>query len=166
MTPTCSKCRRPIHSDDINVPKNVAYCRECNIAHRFSELTFGHERGAYIDLDHPPNGAWFVHDHSGTIIGATHRNLVNCVGFLFFALFWNGLLSVFVSFAISSTLHNLQVPLPEWVPVPIMEGGGADTFTVLIETREGKQIKLGSLLTNERRQFILSALQQVVGQIV
>ena len=37
---------------------------------------------------------------------------------------------------------------------------GNDTFTILIETREGKQLKLGSLLSNERRQFVLGALRR------
>lgn len=39
---------------------------------------------------------------------------------------------------------------------------GADSFSVLIETRAGKQIKFASLLTNERRQFVLVALRQAL----
>jgi hypothetical protein len=37
---------------------------------------------------------------------------------------------------------------------------GSDTFTVLVETREGKEIKFGALLSNERRQFIVKALRK------
>jgi len=238
-TPTCSKCRRVIPGDDINVAKDVAYCRECNLSHRLSELTCGGDAG-YIDVNRPPAGAWYKSDGGGTVIGATNRNLVNAVGMLFFALFWNGLLSVFIFFATVSTLHHLHMPVPAWLPEARMEGGGsmsagmtvflwlfltpfilvglcvagacltnlfgrtevkientrgtiftgigavgwkrafeasqirdvrifekrnsegANSFAVLIETREGKQLKLGSMLTNERRQFMLGALRRTL----
>jgi hypothetical protein len=39
---------------------------------------------------------------------------------------------------------------------------GSDTFSILIEVRDGKQIKFGSMLSNERRQFFLGALRQTV----
>jgi hypothetical protein len=39
---------------------------------------------------------------------------------------------------------------------------GNNTFTILIEAPEGKQIKFGSLLTNERRQFVLAALRKTI----
>ena len=239
-TPTCAKCRRTIPGDDINVAQDVAYCRDCNISYSLSELTSDDEFTAVVELRDPPEGAWFVSDGSSAVIGATNRNLVNGVGFLFFALFWNGLLSVFVVFAIAGTLHHLHVPLPGWFPMPKMEGGGemdvgmtvflwlfltpfigiglivagavlssffgrtevriansqaiifngigavgwkrrfdcsqiksvkqhrshnsegSDTLTILMETRAGKQIKFGSMLSSERRQFILAALRQTV----
>ena len=39
---------------------------------------------------------------------------------------------------------------------------GSDTFTLLIETHDGKQVKIGSLLTSERRQFLLAALRKTL----
>jgi hypothetical protein len=241
VTPTCSKCRRVIARDDVNVAKDVAYCRDCNTAYRLSELTSEEGPAPNFDLRHPPKGTWFVNDRGVIIIGATNRNLVSAVGFTIFALFWNGILSIFVLLAIAATLHQLHVPLPEWFPDPKMNdeemtvgmtiflwifltpfiivglfmtgvalssifgrtevrishsqasvftgiGGlgwkrrfdpsrvqavridrkhhseGSDTFTILAETREGKQIKFGSLLSQERRQFMLAALRQTVLQ--
>ncbi len=239
-TPTCTKCRRTIPSDDINVAQDVAYCRDCNHSYCLSDLTFDNEPDPNLDLQHPPKGAWLINDGSSTVIGATNRNLLNSVGLLFFGLFWNGIVSVFVFFAAASTLRHLHIPLPDWVPAPKMEGGGdmgigmtiglwlfltpfiligltvaggffsslfgrtevrinsslgtiftgigplgwkrrfdttqvkavrthqsrnnegSDTFTILIETREGKQLKLGSMLSNERRQFILAALRNAI----
>ena len=235
--PTCSKCRRVIPSEDINVAKDVAYCRECNFSYRLSELTFNDDPGRNVDLHRPPPGAWYRSDGAGTIVGATHRSLGLAAGALFFALFWNGIVSVFVTFAMAGTLHLLHLPLPAWFPAPKMNGGemgpgmvaflwlfltpfiavglfvagtclsglfgktevqiqnsmgtiftgigalgwrrnfdvsqvrdvrlerrfnreGQDTFTLLIETREGKQSKLGSLLSPERRQFLLGALRK------
>jgi len=237
--PTCSKCRRVIPSDDINVAQDVAYCRQCNISYRLSELAFGNDISTNVDLNRPPKGAWYRSDGGGTVIGATNRSLVAAFGLLFFALFWNGIVSVFVTFAISGTLHVLHVPLPDWFPAPKMNGGdmglgmvlflwlfltpfiavglfvlsmcltslfgcteakventrgtlftgvgpvgwkrkfdasqvrdvriyegrsnnGNNTYSILIETREGKQLKVGSLLTNERRQFVLGALKRTL----
>lgn len=238
-TPVCSKCRRTIPPDEINVANDVAYCRDCNISYRLSELTFGGDLSANLDLNHPPKGAWFVNDGGGTVIGATNRSLGTAFGLLFFALFWNGIVSIFVLCAISGTLHILHVPQPDWFPAPKMNGGdmgvgmvlflwvfltpfitvglfvagsclnclfgrtevrvtgaqgtvftgigslgwrrrfdasqvkdtrilqttnskGQDAFNLLIETREGKQIKFGSMLSNERRQFVLGALQKTL----
>ena len=238
-TPTCTKCRRTISPEDINVANDVAYCRDCNISYRLSDLTFGGDGGGDIDLNRPPKGAWFINNGSGAVIGATNRSLVSAFGLLFFALFWNGIVSIFVLVAISGTLHNLHVPLPDWFPAPKMNGGdmgvgmtiflwifltpfivigisvalgcmnclfgktevrvagtqgvvftgvgqlgwrrrfdapqvkevrilqstgskGQNTVNVLIETREGKQIKFGSLLTGERRQFVLGALRKTL----
>ncbi|MGA3008106.1 MAG: hypothetical protein ABSE59_09475 [Opitutaceae bacterium] len=39
---------------------------------------------------------------------------------------------------------------------------GRDNFSILVETREGKQIKFGSLVTNERRQFMVGALRKTL----
>jgi len=238
-TPVCSKCRRTIPPDEINVANDVAYCRDCNISYRLSELTFGGDVSADIDLNHPPKGAWFISDGGGTVIGATNRSLGAAFGLLFFALFWNGIVSIFVLCAISGTLHILHLPQPDWFPTPKMNGGdmgvgmvlflwvfltpfitiglflagsclnclfgrtearvngaqsivftgigalswrqrfdasqvkdarilqttsskGQDTFHLVIETREGKQIKFGSMLSNGRRQFVLGALQKTV----
>ena len=238
-TPTCAKCRRVIPGDDINVAQDVAYCRDCNFSYRLSELTFDDGLTANLYLNRPPKGAWFVSDGGGTVIGATNRSLGTAFGMLFFALFWNGIVSIFVLCAISGTLHNLHIPLPSWFPAPKMNGedmgvgmtifmwlfltpfiliglfvagsffsslfgrtevriansqgvvfigigalgwkrrfdlaqvktvrlqsqrnrDGQDTLTILIETREGKQIKFGSLLSKERRQFVLAALRKTI----
>jgi len=86
-TPVCSKCRRTIPPDEINVANDVAYCRDCNISYRLSELTFGGDISVNLDLNHPPKDAWFVNDGGGTVIGATNRSLGTAFGLLFFALF-------------------------------------------------------------------------------
>ena len=238
-TPVCTKCRRTIPSDDINVANDVAYCRDCNISYRLSELTFDSDLNASLDLNHPPKGAWFVNDGRGAVIGATNRSIGAAFGLLIFALFWNGIVSIFVLAALSGTLHVLHVHQPDWFPAPKMNGGdmaagmvmflwlfltpfiaiglamaaaclnclfghtevrvagmqgsvltgigplgwrrrfdasqvkevrlletisskGQNNTNLLIETREGKQVKLGSLLTSERRQFFLGALRKTL----
>jgi hypothetical protein len=237
VVPTCSKCGQEIGSDNINVANDVAYCRDCNLSYRLSELTCDEVSTVVFDFDHPPKGAWFAIDRDATVIGATNRNPANAAGFLFFALFWNGILSIFLLFAAAAGLRHLGISLPVWFPAPRMDGEdmsvgmtiflwvflmpfvlvglfvagaalsslfgrtevrineveatvftgigalgwrrrfdpsqvkdirthrkhnseGNDTLTILVETREGKQIKLGSLLSNERRQFVLAALRK------
>lgn len=239
-TPTCPKCRRVIPSDDINVAKDVAYCRDCNISYQLSNLTYsGGDDGIDIDLHNPPKGAWYTSNGAGTVVGATNRSVGTAFGLLFFALFWNGIVSVFVCFAVASTLHLLHIPLPGWFPIPKSNGSdvgvgmtiflwlfltpficvglfvagaclsslfgrtevriessrgaifagfgsigwrrqfdaslvrsvqisqtrnnqGRDTYAIQIEMRDGKQMKLGSMLTNERRQFVLGALRRTL----
>lgn len=55
-------------------------------------------------------------------IGATHRSIGSAIGLLLFALFWNGIVSVFVLFAIAGTLKQFNIGLPEWFPAPNMNG--------------------------------------------
>ena len=237
--PTCTQCRRVIPAAEINVGKDVAYCRECNVSYRLSDLTGGGLEGGPVDLNHPPAGAWYHADGSGTVMGATNRSWGMALGSLVFAVFWNGILSIFLAVAVAGTLKNLHLSVPAWFPAPVMNdspmsggmtlflwlfltpfilvglfmigvclsswfghtevrldhqrgvvftgvGGwgwkrsfdasavtdvrsfqkhnseGADTFGILIETRAGKQVKLATLLTNERRQFVLRAARQVL----
>lgn len=243
MTPTCSKCRSVIASDDVNVANDLAYCRTCNLSYKLSALTSGAELDAGVDLHNPPPGAWYRSDGSGTAVGATHRSLVGAFGALAFALFWNGIVSVFVLVAIAGTLRNLGIPLPHWFPAPNMNGSpmsvgmtiflwifltpfivvgfvmigaflsclagqtevrirnaSGQVFTgigtlgytrrfdassvkavsindqqwrdsdgdrrrktyIVLETREGKRIKFGSMLTEERRKFMASAVRKAV----
>jgi len=238
-TPTCTKCRLTITSDDINVAQDVAYCRICNASYRLSDLTFDNT-ATDVDLNQPPKGAWCVTDGAGTVIGASNQNLVNAVGFTFFAIFWNSGVSMFVFFDIVGALHHFKVPLPTWITIPKMEDGGemsgsmimftglfiipfvlvglflagsvlinllgrtearisgtqgsvftgvgklgwrrrfdpsqlrevrcyqrrnnegADTVGIQIETRDSKQVKFATMLTSERRQFMLGALKKIL----
>ena len=239
VTPTCSKCRRVIPSDCIRVANDVAYCRACNVSYRLSELTHDEDREGGLDLHRPPPGAWFRNDRGGTVIGASHRSLGTGAGLLFIALFWNGIVSIFVLLAVAATLHHLHFPVPEWFPAPNLNKApmsvgmtlflwlfltpfisiglflagsalsslfgrtevrllnsrgtvftglgvlgwtrrfdaaqvktvrlhqqfnreGRDRYAIVAETREGKEIKFGSLLPPERRQFVLAALRQTL----
>ena len=235
----CAKCGRGIPAEDINVAKDVAYCRECNVAYALSELAQGDEPAA-VNPRQPPPGAWCRQDGMGTVIGATHRSLGTAFGALVFGLFWNGIVSIFVLLAISATLHNLHIPQPNWFPAPKMNGQemtvgmnlflwlfltpfitiglvmagtffsciwgrtevrvqkdegviftgvGAlgwrrrfdarsvkgvsikastwqnenrsqQRFCIVIETREGKRLKFGSLLSEERREFVEAVVRR------
>lgn len=120
VTPVCSKCKRAIPAEDVNVASDIAFCRPCNLSHRLSELTLGLALDASADVNNPPAGAWFRNDGTEVVIGATHRSLGGALGLLFFALFWNGIVSVFVVLVVASTLRHLGISVPGWFPAPNM----------------------------------------------
>ncbi len=243
VTPACSRCGRVIPGEDINVGNDVAYCRVCNLSYELSALTQGTELDSNIDLNRPPPGTWYRSDGPGPVIGATHRSLGAAFGALAIALFWNGIVSVFVLLALAGTLRNLGIQLPHWFPAPVMndspmsvgmtiflwifltpfiviglvmigaflsalagrtevrmnnsegvvftgigavghrrrfdassvkevriedrqwrnsEGARQRKACILIETRDGRQVRLGSMLTPERRKFVGEALRKVL----
>lgn len=120
VTPKCSRCGRVIPGEDVNVGKDVAYCRPCNVAHPLSSLAHGAALETGVDLNRPPPGCWHRQDVMGVVTGATHRSLGATLGLLAVSLFWNGIVSVFVLLALSSTLRLLEFSLPEWFPAPKM----------------------------------------------
>ncbi|MEO6035671.1 MAG: hypothetical protein ABIQ35_10480 [Verrucomicrobiota bacterium] len=131
MTPTCSKCGRTIPDVDVNVASDVAFCRNCHLAHKLSALVHGVALDKQVDLDRPPAGAWHRSSVMGPVIGATHRSIGAVFGLLAVSLFWNGIVSVFVLLAISATLRNLDVNVPEWFPAPKMNGSTMGTGMTL-----------------------------------
>jgi hypothetical protein len=122
VTPTCPRCKGVIPSEDVNVANDIAFCRHCNLSHRLSDLTSGSTVDENVDASRPPSGTWFQRNGAGMVIGATHRSIGQAIGLLFFCVFWNGIVSVFVLLALSSTLHHLGVPVPDWFPAPKMNG--------------------------------------------
>lgn len=120
QTPTCTRCRRAIPAEDINVANDVAYCRACNLSYQLSDLTSGLEADFDFDPNRPTQGAWYQTDGMTTKIGATQRSLGTAAGALFICLFWNGIVSVFVLVALAGTLSHLGITLPDWFPAPEM----------------------------------------------
>lgn len=120
VSPTCTRCRRVIPQDDVNVAKDVAYCRICNLACRLSAMTDASELTSGVDLARPPAGAWQQREGMNTVIGASSRSVGAALGALAAGLFWNGIVSIFVLFALAGTLKNLGIALPAWFPAPTM----------------------------------------------
>jgi hypothetical protein len=116
VKPTCPKCNRIIPSEDINVAKDVAYCRECNVASSLAQLTHRSELLSGFDLNLPAPGTWSRNDGSTKVIGATHFSIVNVLGALCLSVFWNGIVSVFVGLALSGTLQQFDIATPHWLP--------------------------------------------------
>jgi hypothetical protein len=122
QVPKCPRCGKNIPTDDVNVATDVALCRSCNLVSALSSLVSGYSLERDVDLQQPPLGCWHRSTGFGTLVGATHRALGAAFGLLAISLFWNGIVSVFVLVAVSSTLHLLHVPVPDWFPAPKMNG--------------------------------------------
>src|SRR5688572_4214903 len=120
--PMCPKCKGLLQSGDLNVATDIAFCRVCNVPHAFSAIVHGSNLESTTDLQHPPAGAWYRSSGLETVIGATHRSVGAALGLLAFSLFWNGIVSIFVLFAVAGTLVNFGIPAPEWFPAPKMNG--------------------------------------------
>jgi hypothetical protein len=120
--PRCPNCSGVISSNDINVANDVAYCRSCNLSHKFSAVIRNAELMDGIDFNRPPPGIQHHLRGSSSFVSATHRSFPGAVASLGIALFWNGIVSVFVLLAIAATLQHLHVAIPSWFPAPKMNG--------------------------------------------
>jgi len=129
--PRCPTCSKTILSDDVNVAKDIIYCRSCNLAHSLSALLQTSELTTGINFDRPPLGVHYDLASGHLNVSATHRSLGMAAGTLAMALFWNGIVSVFVLIAIAGTLKNLGVTLPTWFPSPDMNGSPMSTGMTL-----------------------------------
>jgi len=131
VKPMCPHCKKVIPSEDINVANDIAFCRNCDLSHSLSALSSGAIVDENVDLSRPPEGTWFQRDLDGMVLGATNRSFGQAFGLLFFALFWNGIVSVFVMLAVASTLHHLGVALPGWFPAPFSKPGNIPVVMTL-----------------------------------
>jgi hypothetical protein len=95
-TLSCPTCETVVVPDDVNVAKDVAYCRKCNVAFSLSELVHDgeDERVAVapdpaVDFNQPPKGVWFEQTFEGFVIGATTRSALGCFLVPFMCV-WSG----------------------------------------------------------------------------
>lgn len=132
LTPRCSKCEREIPPADVHVANDVAFCRACNVAHKLSSLIHGVPLDTDLDLTRPPAGTWYRSTGLGAVIGASHRSVASAVGLLFFTVFWNGIVSVFVLLALGSTLFHLGIPIPDWFSTQMKRGDLGVGMTIFL----------------------------------
>lgn len=138
VTPTCPKCKGVIPSEDINVANDIAFCRHCDLSHKLSDLTSsatddeGQTVVEDVDASRPPEGTWIRRNGAGTVIGASHRSIGQAVALLFFGVFWNGILSVFVFLVLASTLKGFGLSIPHWLPTPNKNGNSMPLGMALI----------------------------------
>ena len=84
----CPHCNSDIEKNNINIPKDIAYCLDCDKVFTISEHLNIKAEEEY-DITRPPKGAWFRQERRKKIIGATTRS---CVGYFLlpFTLIWSG----------------------------------------------------------------------------
>ena len=96
MATLCPGCGNPFADDDVNVARDVAYCRGCDKAHALSSLVSPRQEAVQpdadltgVDLLHPPAGAWYRDDGMEVVVGASTRQAAIAGFFVLFAGFWN-----------------------------------------------------------------------------
>ena len=113
----CPECGEPIPAESINIEEGVALCANCGRLSRLSEVV--ERRPPMVEtLDRPPKGCEILHLGGEVLVRASLRSLPGVAGSLFFALFWNGITSIFVLIAVAGLYANLIGPLPEAFPAP------------------------------------------------
>lgn len=134
MSVTCP-CGQGIPIADINVSEGVALCRSCGKLSRLMDLATPVEEAAAAEAAHaePPTGCRIEDRGSEVTLVASARSVASAGGLLFFALFWNGIVSVFVVIVASSLWLNLIGPLPAWFPTPTSSGnsGGGSNGAIM-----------------------------------
>ena len=127
----CPECGEPIPAESINIEEGVALCPNCGRLSRLSEVV--ERRPPMVEtLDQPPKGCEILHLGREVLARASLRSLPGFAGSLFFALFWNGITSVFVLVALAGLYTNLIGPLPAWFPAPDMDDGMSLGMTLFL----------------------------------
>ncbi|CAG1010798.1 hypothetical protein PHYC_03931 [Phycisphaerales bacterium] len=119
----CPVCGAKVGVENINIREGVALCPSCGRLTRLGELA---EDPALIGVaeGEPPRGCWIRDDGVETRVGASSRSVGGFLGALFFTVFWNGIVGIFVLVAAAGTWQHLVGPLPAWVP-GMAKGGNA-----------------------------------------
>ena len=107
----------------MNVSKGVAHCLGCGKLSSLRDvMDFQETQEQVLDT---PSGCFVSEEGTRIRVQATLRSISGALGALFISLFWNGIVSVFVVFAIAGLWLNFIGPLPAWFPAPEMEDGKA-----------------------------------------
>lgn len=115
----CSQCREEIPEADVNVGEGVAYCRKCGALSRLADMLADADAGL-VDIDPaiPPAGCLLRETGLWTTVQVSARSVGGGCGLLFVALFWNGIVSVFVLIALGGTIYHIFGAIPSWFPGP------------------------------------------------
>jgi hypothetical protein len=116
----CPLCGARIELDDINVSEGAALCRACGQLSRLSDVV-STSRPASEILQQPPRGCSVEEWGNEIIVRASLRSFATFCGALFAALFWNGIVSVFLLLVFASLYNQFIGPLPAWFPAPDMK---------------------------------------------
>ena len=119
LSPRCPSCDHLISTEQINIEEGFAVCSYCHKLYRLNDLNFSNVSSKEA-LEDPPSGCCYERQGQSVMLKASTRSLTGFFGMLAISLFWNGIVSIFVLFAISGLYHNLIGPVPEWFPAPEM----------------------------------------------
>jgi hypothetical protein len=117
MEVQCPRCGQRIAPDDVNVARDIAFCRRCNEVHALSD-TLAVTDIEDADLSAPPDGVT-VEDYGGRFALEASLRSGAAVFFVIFALFWNSIVWSFVFAAVAAAITGEEMfddgPFPGFV---------------------------------------------------
>ncbi|MFG0249323.1 MAG: hypothetical protein ACF8OB_10580 [Phycisphaeraceae bacterium JB051] len=116
----CPSCGAVLPNDQINVSQGVAFCPGCGKLSDLRDVIESTENE--VDIEQTPSKCFIWNEGSRIHIRSTLQSISGAFGSLIFALFWNGVVSVFVLVAISGLWLNLIGEPPEILPAPKSDG--------------------------------------------
>jgi len=116
----CPACGEPISAEQMNLAEGVALCPSCGQLSRLADVLNAAGPAAEL-LEQTPPGCRVSMWGQEIRVLAPLRSGGALIGTLFFALFWNGIVSVFLLIALAGLYTNLVGPLPVWFPAPKMD---------------------------------------------
>ena len=111
----CPDCDELLSPDAMNIREGVALCPACGTLSKLSELNTSGRSNAEL-LANPASGCAVDWDERQVAVTCALRSLGGFAGVAVFALFWNGIISVFALQAMAGLYANLIGPLPGWFP--------------------------------------------------
>lgn len=159
-TPHCPRCEEAIAADQINMKEGMALCSKCGTMSQIALLEYD-EGPDCSTLRQVPSGCAVVREGRSVVVTASLRSWTRLLPALGVAVFWNGVVSIFLSLFLSAVYYQLFGPVPDWFPVmglkngvPEMNGGpmgvGMTVFLGLFLTpfvAIGTMLLLNALLT-------------------
>ncbi len=106
----CPECKKGIEYRDINIGKAIAKCRHCNTVFNFEKVLVDVDRSK--DRVTLPDSMEAFYMSTGFDLEINWRKTTpNFRFFLFFAIFWNGIVSIFVISALATGSFDFLLPM-------------------------------------------------------
>lgn len=97
--------------------QGVALCRSCGVLKPLKDVV-NTPSLSEAELANPPAGCKVEQFGTAEEYTVSLRSVGGAIGAMLAALFWNGIVSVFVLIAVAGTWPHVFGPLPAWFPTP------------------------------------------------
>lgn len=121
-TPYCPACDHKITEAEVNIAEGFALCAKCGLLSKLSKLDFLHGTSQRTS-EATPKRVSMIADRERVKISISLFSPLRLIGAIFVTLFWNGIVSLFLSLAVAAVAYNTIGYVPDWLPVPGLEDG-------------------------------------------
>ena len=122
-TAYCPGCKNEIRRADVDFDDWMVHCGDCGAETPVADLHFEAFDDDPADNDSLPKGVTIKSGFDSMEIRFSLFSLKKIFLGLFVVLFWNGIVSIFLSLAVAAVCYNALGYVPKWLPVPGLEDG-------------------------------------------